>query len=310
MKMINFFWGVMFILLGILFFLANFNLIEVQWGIIFSLWPFLIILLGIYFLPGKLHVISTLALTMVLSGVMIYAVEWNRLLGSMKMPNLTAEAPTKPLDEFDYEAFSSKLTTTLDQNFDFAKFSLKSTRGRYRVKTTSDQLFNLKASNTSFQSFNLNQSSNEDTGSVEVKLSQVANSSVQGEPMVLAFDQRPVWDISLDIDSTVTDLNLKPFKLERLQLKATEADVKLQLGKRYEQQEITIDASGSKLFIQLPQQVGAEMITEESLPVNINMQGFQKKANHTYETANYPIANKQIRLRIESKPQKMVIKRQ
>lgn len=308
--MINFFWGVMFILLGMLFFLANFNLIEVQWGIIFSLWPFLIILLGIYFLPGKWQVISTLALTMVLSGVMIYAVEWDRLLGTVEMPNLTAEAPTKPQENFDYEAFTSKLTTTLDQNFDFAKFSLKATHGRYRIKPTKDQLFNLKASNPSFESFNLNQSSNEDTGSVEVKLSQVANRAGQRKPMVLGFDQKPVWDIRLDMDSTVTNLNLKPFKLEHLHLKATEADIQLKLGKRYKQQRITIDGNGSKLYIQLPQKVGAEMITEEPLPVNIKMRGFQKKGDKTYETANYPIADKQIRLRLESKPEKLVIKRQ
>lgn len=297
----------MFILLGILFFLANFNFIEVQWSIIFSLWPFLIILLGIYFLPGKLQVISTLALTMVLSGVMIYAVEWNRLVGNVEMPNLSAEAPTKPEEDFDYEAFTSKLTTTLNQNFDFAKFSLKATHGRYRIKPTSEKLFNLNSPNASFQSFNLNQSSNEDTGAVEVKLSQVTN---KRDPMVLGFNKKPVWDISLDIDSTVIDLNFKPFKLARLNVKAVESDIQLQLGKRYEQQLVTIDGRGSKLFIRLPQNIGAEMITQQALPVNMTIRGFQKKADKTYETANYPIADKQIHLRLKSKPEKLVIKRQ
>lgn len=309
MKMINFFWGVMFILLGTLFFLANFNLIAVQWGIIFSLWPFLIILLGIYFLPEKLQVISTLALTMVLSGVMIYAVEWNRLLGTVQIPKITADAPTRPQEGFDYEKFTSKLTTNFEKSFDYAELSLKATHGRYRLEPASDKLFNLKASKHSFSSFNLNESSNGDTGSVDLRLSSLRRSA-KSKPMVLGFDQKPIWDINLDIDSTVADLNLKPFKLKRLQLNASGAEVKLQLGKRYQQQQITIDGNNSKLFINVPNKVGAKLISRDSLPVKIQMNGFQKATEDTYETANYPIADKQIHLTFETKPEKLVIKRQ
>ena len=310
MRMINFFWGVIFIVLGCLFFLSNYGWITVDWSIILSLWPLLIILLGIYFLPGKIQVMSTLALTLIVAGVMVYAVEWGRILNQV---NLEAPADkqslAEPQSDFDYENFTANLTTNFEREFNNARLKLHTKGGAYRLQPIDQNLFQIKSGKNAYQSFNLQQSNNGDTGIVALTLSGITGMRSVEQPMVLGFHQQPVWDLNFDLDSTQSNFNLEPFKLKELNIEAMDAKLRLKLGQRYPQQTIRIDGSRRHVRLQLPNGAGAKLMIRDALPEAVKLKGFRKSGPSTYETNNYPMADNQIRIKLKSRPKELVIHR-
>lgn len=309
MRMINFFWGVMFILLGSLFFLANFNIVGVDWGIIFSLWPFLIILIGVYFLPGKVRVIGTLSLTMLLTGVMIYAIQWKQVVSDFQVAQSPAEETTKPDPDFDFEASTSNLTTNLDQEFSHARLNLETTRGQYRLQGIEDQLFELQAPDQPWQYFNLDQGVKGDTGIVDLQLSGITTNRQRSGGMELGFHTSPLWNLKLVLDSTKAVLDLTPFRIDHLQIRAPESDLRLKLGQRHSDQQIDIQGKNSQIRIKLPKDAGSELKLDSPLPMDVRMSGLSQKDSGVYQTSDYPLADKQVKISLADQPRKLIIDR-
>lgn len=306
MRIINFFWGVIFILLGILFFLTNFNIIAVDWKIIFNLWPFLIILIGVYFLPVKFRVISTLSLTMVIAGIMIYSIQWNQLLSNFELSvDQKAENKRPELNlDFDFEEATSTVGTSLGKTFQFARLKLNAPQGRYQTRVLENQLFNFKTPESTPHLFNLKQSGEGDTGNVALKLVSKTNKALFG------LNKRPIWKIDLKLDSSRAALDFTSFRIRKLDLQARQSDLNLKFGKRYSNQQIAIDAEGSQLNIQLPTDAGSEVKLNESLPVDLQLNGLQQQKDKlTYRTNNYPIADKKIHIQLTTEPENLVINR-
>lgn len=47
----NIFWGSILVIMGIMFFLDQLNLIDFEWYMVWQLWPLILILLGINLIP-------------------------------------------------------------------------------------------------------------------------------------------------------------------------------------------------------------------------------------------------------------------
>lgn len=307
--MINFFWGVMFILLGSLFFLANFDIVSVDWGIIFSLWPFLIILIGVYFLPGKVRVIGTLSLTILLTGVMIYAVQWGRLIDQIQVAESSSAPATKPDPDFNFDATTATIGTNLEQEFAHAELNLTTTNGLYQLEAIGQQLFNLQSDGQPWQVFNLDEGKRGDTGIVSLNLAGISATDPQGS-MKLGLHKKPLWQLTLTMDTTKAVLDLTPFRISNLRLQAPASDLQLKLGNRHADQQIRIDGDGSEVRIQLPAEAGSEVQFADGRPVDFKMSGLkQTDQSGTYRTNNYPMADKQIEVVLISKPERLVINR-
>lgn len=63
------FWGVIFILIGLLFVLKNLDILNFSWYQFLNLWPLLLVLWGIALLPIKGFVKLILSLAMVVLGI-------------------------------------------------------------------------------------------------------------------------------------------------------------------------------------------------------------------------------------------------
>ena len=73
MKSGNVFWGVILVVVGLLFIFKNFGFIYFDWCSIFSLWPLLLILFGIAILPIKNIFKFLLSFIALVAGIIIFS---------------------------------------------------------------------------------------------------------------------------------------------------------------------------------------------------------------------------------------------
>jgi len=73
MKFRNIFWGIILILVGVLFTLENLNIIDFDWYNLWRLWPVVLVLWGVSILPVK-NMIKVVLVILVLLGSIFYKI--------------------------------------------------------------------------------------------------------------------------------------------------------------------------------------------------------------------------------------------
>ena len=136
MKYRNFFWGVVLILLGVLYLLKQMDVIYFNWRDILSLWPLVLVLWGISLLPIKslYKLIASLAAVLVMV-LIIYnsPSRWDR--GWIWI----GDWHHKHRDRVELNKSES-----LSESAEFARLELDAAAGSYRIEGTSEELVDFK----------------------------------------------------------------------------------------------------------------------------------------------------------------------
>ncbi|PLW97069.1 MAG: hypothetical protein C0591_07675, partial [Marinilabiliales bacterium] len=135
MKYRNIFWGIILMLIGVLFILQNLNVIDFEWVKLWRLWPVLLVLWGISILPANNWIKSGL-LVVVLTGTVYFMVN----------QTIDWRADRNYGRYFDYEFDDSK--AVINQDFDIpyedslsmAFLDFDAAAGSFYLSDTTDQL--------------------------------------------------------------------------------------------------------------------------------------------------------------------------
>lgn len=293
-------WGLIVLFIGLILLLTNLDYIDFNWLAVFSLWPVLLILLGLSFmLPYK----PESKYVMIVATVATLA--------------LFAYKGLETVDKEESFSFSTGrdaavFSRDLDSGLKSATLNIEGGAISYRMGKSTDKLFYAETrSNTS--SFSLSDKANGEKSTldfimrgkneVDLNESNIRNSAI------ISLNKDLIWDIDLKIGAGFADFDLSDYKVKSVKVDGGVSSVNIRVGMPLDQ-ESNIELKGGLASFELivPTAAACKIISKSALSSQ-NFDGFSKQEDGTYITDNYNTADKKITINMESGLSSFSVKR-
>jgi hypothetical protein len=296
MKYRNIFWGIILMLIGVLFILQNLNVIDFEWVKLWRLWPVLLVLWGISILPANNWIKSGL-LVVVLTGTVYFMVN----------QTIDWRADRNYGRYFDYEFDDSK--AVINQDFDIpyedslsmAFLDFDAAAGSFYLSDTTDQLLSFtKRGRGGKYTYAVKRSEDKANIYIEREGEDLRfNNDNKSTKIKLALNNEPVWDVNLDVGAAKLDFDLSQFKLKKLDLDGGAASFEIKLGDKYPTSHVNIDAGASEIILKVPTTSGCDLNLSTVLSGR-TITGFEKVDYGHYRTDNFDSAQNKIYITVDA----------
>lgn len=287
MKSSRIFWGVFFLALGVLLLLSRMDVLAIEWGDVWRLWPLLLIMWGVSVLlrnrPQR-WVIAPLAA--VLLGIVVFG------FFSMSWIDEDWHEHDRSVQTFS-EPFDSTIAT--------AFLHLDAAIGSYSIVGTSDDLITAEGYST-LGGFSLRHTSARgSSASLLFEFDGEGKGWMFGRVRnraELHLNPSPIWDLDLDVGASRGEFDLTELKVRELKVDAGAAKVWLTLGSRFST-TVNIDAGAASIRIKVPRESGCEIRTDTGL-TGKRFSGFDRIESDLYRTDNFSSAKEHITISVSA----------
>lgn len=300
MKFRNIFWGIILIIIGVLFILQNLNVVDFEWVRLWRLWPVLLVLWGVSILPANNWIKSGL-LVVVLAGTVYFmldqTIDW-------RAGNNFIE---KHGYNFDLDHDDDR--TIINQDFDIpyedslsmAYLNFDAAAGAFYLNDTTNKLLSFtKRGSGGKYTYAVKRSENKANIYIEREDGDIRlNNNNKSTKIKLALNTEPVWDVNLDVGAAKLDFDLSQFKVKKLDLDGGAASFEIKLGDKYQKSFVNIDAGASEIIIKVPTSSGCDLNLSTVLSGR-TITGFEKVDHGHYRTSNFDTAQNKIYITVDA----------
>lgn len=298
MKTSHIFWGVLFMCLGALILLNNFDWLVVNWSGILKLWPFIFILWGLSIL-AKGNIIKN-----VITGVVALLIALT-IFSSFKSLTHTfdegfifcsddEESVDGDWEVNTYSADFSEVIKTVNFTFDAGA-------GSFILKDTTTKLFEAVAKGLK-NNYDLYSTNTDDEAKIRFKMKETRvrfNNGKLQNSVEMKLNKTPVWDINFDVGAASAEIDLSKFKVKKVDFDMGAASLKLKLGMPVEETKVMIDAGASSINIIIPEGAACEVRFDGAL-TSKSLESFEKKDSELYRTSNFYESSEKFIIKIDS----------
>ncbi len=310
MKYRHVFWAIILIAVGILFMLNNFGVLEFGFRTLWSLWPLILILWGISILPIK-DGIKIIALVGVLALTVIF---FNRIAERSSWFHLHN---FRGFSDKDWEAEDDSSTYNYQPQNLSVPFDSLVTKGSLKLQAAAGN-FNLQGVTSDFLSFNktgdignYSLTSTDDNGRKQINLSLEKTGirhSVSENKVDIKLSEKPFWNLDFDIGAAEIFMDLRDYKIDTTSINAGASSIDIKIGDKNPLTVMTFNAGASSIKVEIPKESGCQ-IKSESFMISKEFEGFTKKGDGIYQTANFSTGKNKIYLTIKTAISKIEINR-
>lgn len=296
------FWGVILVFVGLLLLLGTFDVLSVNIGALWRLWPLVLIAVGIsIFAPkGRVAQISSIALAAI-TAVLIFFVTTGDNFGSSNI-----WSPGKP----GTTSNTQRETISLNSKVSLAHVTIDT--GATSLNITSGTGTNLAEATLSSEQRKL-EINNEERDGVQTAVIRTSNRGFFWG----AFDSTRL-DVSLNrelpldlaVDSGASDIkgDLSQVSLKSLTIDSGASNLEFTLGDKQANQSITIDGGASNMSFRIPKGVGVRVEMDAGL-VSKDFEDLREVGKDTYESDGFSTAQKKITVKIDAGASRITLKR-
>ncbi len=289
------FWGVLLVLIGVLFILKNTGVLFFNWHTILNLWPVILILWGISLIPVKDWIKAVLSIVTVI--ITFFAVQqygrndnwnWHFNYNDDNDTEVNKDAATQNLSE---DMDSLVKYAALDLNIGVGEFSINDTTG-------SDQLVSLDRSGSQGR-YSMTSSDSDSTRRIKLSLDKAEFKGEVKNKVKMKLNPYPIWDLELNVGAAEVDFDLSPFKTRKVKIQGGASDINVKLGDIYPDSDVDIEAGAASITVRIPKEAGCEITTNTFL-ASKNFSGFKKTDNQHYRTDGFASAAKKIHMNLQA----------
>ena len=295
MKTSHIFWGLLFIVLGLLVLINNFTSIFMDWATIWKLWPLVVVLLGLSILIKHKYGKSVIAgLAAIILAFAIFA--------SFKTAANLVNHDFNVVfgDDADYEYTTTEFTEQYDSTLMFATLNFDAGAGEFNISKTTE---NLIAATAEGMKHNFKLTRFDSDSSTKIDLSMRQKSIFRfGENyknnIDVALNPKPVWDMNFDVGAASMDFDLTEIKTKKIDVDMGAASIKIKLGNLYPEIKLNVDAGASDINVFVPKESGCKILTDGALSSK-HFSDFEKIDSDNYETENFKVAANKVYIEID-----------
>jgi hypothetical protein len=299
MKSKHFFWGALFITLGVLTLLNNFYYLNFSWDDLWKFWPVVLVLWGlaivvknVYF-KGLLAGASGLLLAFVIfatfkAGTDIFADNFN---WDSKDFNISID------NSNNYKSYSEAYDPSIKE----AKFHFESGAGSFVIRDTTSDLI---AAKTNGIDYDFIVRKNIDEHNVNILLTgqehhfRFRHGKLRNKAEI-SLNTSPIWNLDLEIGAASADFDLHQYKTQRIDVSMGAASLKLKLGDNVDESRVNIEGGASSIEVYVPENAGCDIRTDIALSSK-SFSEFNRLSDDHYQTSNFDNAKNKIYLNIQT----------
>jgi hypothetical protein len=311
MKYRHVFWAFILIAIGILFMLNNFGVLEFGFRALWSLWPLILILWGISVLPIKdgfkiIGLVGVLVLTVIFFNRISERSSWFQFHNFHGFSNRDWEDDEDSTSTYNYQP--QNLSVPYDSLTGKGELKLEAAAGNFNLQgMTSDFLsFNKTGDIGNYSLTTTNQN-----GRKQINLSLEKSGirhSVSENKVEIKLSEKPSWNLDFDIGAAEILMDLRDYKIDTTNIDAGASSIDIKIGDKNPLTVMTFNAGASSIKIEIPKESGCQ-IKSESFMISKEFEGFSKKGDGIYQTANFASGKNKIFLTIKTAISKIEINR-
>lgn len=282
------FWGVLFMVVGLLFLLERVGWLVADWETVLKFWPLVLVLWGIAMLVRSDR---TRWLGPAIGGVFVGVVV-------LAMINVSwVGAPWIPRGEYHEQRFQ----VPGDAAVDSAVLRFESGAGTFVFGDTTSALF---AARTRSGQASYWMTSDRQGGTQTIRLGRERKTvgswfgRMQNRADV-SLSPDPVWDVDVNAGAADIELDMEAYRLARLKVNTGAATVRVKLGAREPEQTVSLHAGASSIRIRVPDSAGCRVTLSASLSSK-SLKGFTQEGSGRYQTENFDRSARKILIDISA----------
>ena len=307
MKAKNVIWGLVLVLIGVLFILKNLDVIYFSWYSIWKLWPLALVLVGVAILPIK-DVFKVVLTVIVLIAAAIFLISFpgsgNRddrgfFHRFSEEPGLTQEEPAE-IDQRIFESYDTSITE--------AYLAFDAAAGDFKINTSTTDLFEFERDgNFGRYNYSIKELGSRRDINIELEEGRVISGDLKNR-VAIKLNPAPVWDIKVDVGAANVEMDLSDFKISALKIEGGASSINVTIGDLSPECKLKINSGASSIYIRVPEEFACEVNTSTVLSSK-ELPGFNSVSNGTYVTPDFSSQSKNIVIDIDAAVSSLNIQR-
>ena len=290
------FWGLLLVMIGVLFILKNTGVLFFSWHTMWQLWPVILILWGISLIPVKDWIKLVLSLLTVL--VTFFAMQQ---YGPKDKHNWNFEWNDRNNndDEETVTTYNKVMSEDFDSLTKFANLKLNIGVGNFKIKDTTNLLIEVKHDNDN-ANYSMTAKTEDSLSIIDLSLEkgEFNNGNIRNN-VVMKLNPNPIWDLDLNVGAAEVDFDLSGFKTRYLKIQGGASDIELKLGAALPLTEVKLEAGAASITIRVPESAGCEIISNTFM-ASKDFSGFTKIGKQQYQTPNFATSTNKIKIDLQA----------
>ncbi|MFA5974055.1 MAG: DUF5668 domain-containing protein [Lentimicrobiaceae bacterium] len=292
------FWGLLLVIIGVLFILKNTGVLFFSWHTLWRLWPVILILWGISIIPVKdwiKLVLSLLTVVVTFFAVQQYGPKDNHKWNFEWNDNNDRDNN----DEDNVTSYNNVLSEDFDSLTKYAELKLDIGVGNFKIKDTTGKLIEVKHDNANA---NYSMTAKEEDSLMKISLSlekgEFNNGNIRNN-VEMKLNAHPIWDMDLNVGAAEVNFDLSGFKTRNLKIQGGASDIELKLGAELPLTDVKLEAGAASITIRVPESAGCEIISNTFMSSK-DFKGFTKIGKQLYQTSNFASSTNKIKINLQA----------
>jgi hypothetical protein len=308
--------GLILVLLGTVFLLDNYHVIDFRWSNLWHLWPVFLIMSGVNLVFARnrspLATILKIGVVILGFGVLVFAHIDNRWFprhynfhynedNDKDSDNNDDDNDDKDTTGIVKVAGSSTYTEPYAPTATSARLIVSGGGTLYTLKDTTDQLFTA-TTNERYNGYIYTHTMDGTTPVLDLRMKDRKGhfdwSSEKGNSATIKLNTRPEWDIKVKAGATELDFDLSPFKVKRMEINGGAASFHVKLGQPLAETNVEVSTGVSEVEIKVPANAACRITADTGLS-STEFNGFDKQGDNSYESKGYDTAKNKILIHVK-----------
>lgn len=292
------FWGLLLVLIGVLFILKNTGVLFFTWHSMWQLWPVILILWGISLIPVKDWI--KLVLSLVTIVITFFAVQQYSPKDNHKWDFEWNDNNNRNNDDEDSNTvYNNMMTEDYDSLTKFAELKLNIGVGKFSIKDTTAYLIEVKHDNDN-ANYSMTAKSEDSLTTIDLSLEKGEfNDGNVRNNVNMKLNPNPIWDLDLNVGAAEVNFDLSGFKTRNLKIQGGASDIDLKIGAALPLSDVKIEAGAASITVRVPESAGCEIISNTFM-ASKDFKGFTKIANQKYQTPNFASSTNKIMINLQA----------
>jgi len=289
-------WGLILLFVGGILLLDNLDIIHFYWWSVFSMWPVILIVIGMNLLVPRRGMGNVISIIVTMAALAFLAYRgtfpphtlwwgidrhgWHGEKREKRASGPEIRTDNPPRGVFTHE-YDSAVTT--------AHLSIKGGAIEYEMGGTTDKLFSAEATSiVGTHSLETTVAGSNANLSFRMKDQKKGKWNLEdGDNWArISLNTRPLWHIGLDMGAGSADFNLTSYRVASLKFKGGAASFEARLGMPLEETVITAESGVASVEIEIPRAAACRIVVKSGLSSR-DFPGFIKQADGSYVTEGY-----------------------
>lgn len=309
-------WGLILLFVGGVLLLDNLDIINFYWRSVFSMWPVILIIIGVNLLVPRRGIGNAVSIVVTVAALAFLAYrgtfpprsDWwifnhrnwhtDRNFSDDKGNRRTE----KSMGTFTHE-YDNTITT--------AHLHIKGGAVEYEIKDLTDNLFSAEATST-IGTHHLETTTNGSNADLTFRMSDTkrGNWNVNGDEnwAKISLNGNPVWHINLDMGAGSAEFDLTEYKVASLSFKGGAASFEAKLGMPLEETTVNAESGVASVEIEIPKAAACRIVVKSGLSSK-DFPGFTKQGDGSYVTQGYENASNRFIINLKGGLSAFTVKR-